>query len=248
MKKYGFVLLTGMVVSSLHVFAQSEGDVIINEIGNSGTQKGAYAGGDYAELLVLKPEGIKLAGWYLTDLSTLTGTAKETEGRVRFSDAEGSVFLQTIPQGTYILVWLSSKDSVAEVAKQQEDISLSDGNNRIVVFAYDSPKHMDKQEGYINLTGKDNLVLLKSWIRDGAVDAVVWGGTSKWAGCRAVELPNEALANGAVAWFATKGRTLLDFRQNSDPQFWKSSRDPNDATFGRTNKGVDDSVLLPKKE
>ncbi len=248
MTKRLFILLTSVLCSTMGALAQSEGDVIINEIGNSGTKKDAYTGGDFVELLVLKPEGVKLSGWYLTDLSTLTGTAKETEGRVRFSDAEGSVFRQVIPQGTYILVWLSSKDSVADVAKQQEDVALNDGNNRIVVFAYDSPKHMDGQQGYINLTGKDNLVLLKSWSRDGAIDAVVWGGTSKWTGCQATELPVEALANGAVACFVPRAKTVPDFKDNADTKCWKSSTNANDATPGRTNKGVDDSILIPKKE
>jgi hypothetical protein len=247
MKRSLFIFL-GSVFFSLTAWAQADGDIIINEVGNSGTKKGTYAGGDFVELLVLKPEGVTFAGWYLTDLSTLTGTTKETEGWVRFSDAEGSVFRQTIPQGSYILVWLSSKDSSTEVAKQEEDISLGDGNNRIVVFAHDSPRHMDKQEGYINLTGKDNLVLLKSWSRDGAVGAVVWGGTSKWTGCTGTELPLEALANGSVAWFVPRSKTLSDFRGNTDPQCWKSSTDADDATPGRTNKGVDDSILLPKKE
>jgi len=248
MVKRLFVLLLGILVSPIGVLAQSEGDVIINEIGNSGTNKAAYTGGDFVELLVLQPEGVNLAGWYLTDLSTLTGTAKETEGRVRFSDAEGSVFRQVIPQGTYILVWLSSKDSVAEVAKQQEDIALNDGNNRIVVFAHNSPQHMDNQQGYINLTGKDNLVLLKSWSRDGAIDAVLWGGTSKWTGCQGTELPLEALANGSAAAFVPRAKTIPDFRDNTDPKCWKSSTNASDATPGRTNKGVDDSILIPKKE
>jgi hypothetical protein len=248
MNRKFFILLTAILLWSTSAWAQSDGDVIINEIGNSGTNKAAYTGGDFVELLVLKPEGVRLAGWYLSDLSTLTGTAKETEGRARFSDAEGSVFRQVIPQGTYILVWLSNKDSVAEVAKHHEDITLNDGNNRIVVFAHNSPKHMDSQEGYINLTGKDNLVLTKSWSRDGAVDAVVWGGTSKWTGCQPTELPIEALANGAVAWFVPRGKTIPDFRDNADPKFWKSSPDAKDATPGRTNKEVDDSIFIPKKE
>jgi hypothetical protein len=248
MNRKFFVLLIVILLWSTNAWAQSEGDVIINEIGNSGTRKDAYAGGDFVELLVLKPEGVKLAGWYLSDLSTLTGTAKETEGRVRFSDAEGSVFRQVIPQGTYILVWLSSKDSVADVAKQQEDAALNEGNNRIVVFAYNSPKQIDNQQGYINLTGKDNLVLLKSWSRDGAVDAVVWGGTSKWTGCQPTELPIEALANGAVAWFVPRAKTIPDFKDNADPKCWKSSTDATDVTPGRSNKGVDDSIFIPKKE
>lgn len=248
MRTIALCLLTGLFLVSTTAWAQVEGDVIVNEIGNSGTRKDAYAGGDFVELLVLKPEGVKLAGWYLTDLSTPTGTAKETEGRVRFSEAEGSAFRQVIPQGTYVLVWLSSKDSVAEVAKQKEDVALNDGNNRIVVFAYNSPMHMDGQEGYINLTGKDNLALLKSWSRDGAVVAVVWGGTSKWTGSKPTELPAEALTNGAVAWFVPRVKTVPGFKESTDPSCWKSSSVATDVTPGRTNNDVDDSILIPKKE
>jgi hypothetical protein len=243
-----FLLAAATMLFPRCASAQSQGDIIINEIGNSGTQKDTYTGGDYVELLVLKPEGMKLAGWYLTDLSTLTGTPKETEGRVRFSDAEGSIFQRTIPQGTYILVWLSNKDSVAEIAKQQEDVLLDDGNRRIVVFAHNSPNHMDDQQGYVNLTGKDNLVLLKSWSRDGAIDAVVWGGTSKWTGCQATELPPEVLTNGMVAWFVPRTKTMQDFKDNTDAKCWKNSTIASDATPGRTNKGVDDSMVIPKKE
>jgi hypothetical protein len=247
MKTFVNVLIVVMGLFTC-VSAQSQGDVIINEIGNNGTQKRAYTGGDYVELLVLKPEGVRLAGWYLTDLSSITGIAKETEGRVRFSDADGSVFRQTIPQGTYILVWLSSKDSIADVARQQEEITLHDGQRSIVVFAYDSPKHIDGQEGYINLTGKDNLTLLKSWSRDGAVSGVIWGGSSKWTGCKDTELPPEMLANGAVAWFVPRTKTLPDVRDNTDPNCWKSSILKEDATPGKTNKGADDSLIVPKKE
>jgi hypothetical protein len=243
MKTVLSLLIAGTLLATLNAWAQSEGDVIINEIGNHGTKKAAYTGGDYVELLVLKPEGVKLAGWYVTDLSTPTGTPKETEGRIRFSDAEGSVFKQTIPQGTYVLIWLSAKDSVADVAKQQEDVTLDDGNNRLVVFAHDSPKHIDQQEGYINLTGKDNLALLKSWSKDAAMDAVVWGGSSKWTGCPVTELSPDALGNGALVWFVPKGKSVADFKDNTDPQSWKTSTDVEDATPGGRNKGVDDSTL-----
>jgi hypothetical protein len=243
MKRILFFLLMSSFLAITPVWAQSEGDVIINEIGNHGTKTGAYVGGDYVELLVLKPGGVTLAGWYLTDLSSLTGNPKATEGRVRLSDAEGSVFRQTLPQGTYILVWLSSKDSVTDVAQQQEDISLTDGNNRITVFVHNSPKHIDQQEGYINLTGKDNFVLLKSWNRDAAIDAVMWGGTSKWAGCQTTDLGEQVLANGTVEWFVPDGKLPADFSNNTNPRSWKGSAETSDATPGRTNKGVDDSNL-----
>ena len=50
----GFFLITATIL-----VAQSDGDVRINEIGNHGTKKAMYTGGDYIELIVLKNEGVK---------------------------------------------------------------------------------------------------------------------------------------------------------------------------------------------
>jgi hypothetical protein len=241
-------LLVTVFLSGTAVLAQSEGDVIINEIGNNGTQQGAYTGGDYVELLVLKSGGINLAGWHLTDLSSLTGTPKATEGRIRFSDAEGSIFRQVIPQGTYVLIWLSAKDSVSDLALHQEDVSLNDGNNRVVVFAHNSPKHIDRQEGYVNLTGKDNLALLKSWNRDAAIDALVWGGTSRWTGCQPTDLGEQALGNGTVVWFVPEGTSAADFKNNAAPQNWKSSAGASNSSPVWAYEGIDDSSLQPVKK
>jgi hypothetical protein len=153
-----------------------------------------------------------------------------------------------IPQGTYILVWLSSKDSVADVARHEEDVSLVDGNNRIVVFAGHSYKHIDRREGYINLTGKDNLALLKSWNRDAAIDALVWGGTSRWTGCQSTDLGEQALGNGTVVWFVPEGTSVADFRNNAVPQNWKGSTGASNSSPGWANEGIDDSSLQPVKK
>lgn len=61
MKKL-FVVICFLMIYGNPLFAQKEGDIIINEIGNSG-KKSLYNGGEYVELLVLKEGGIKLAGW-----------------------------------------------------------------------------------------------------------------------------------------------------------------------------------------
>jgi hypothetical protein len=227
-------------------FAQLEGDVIINEIGTHGTSKTTYRGADFVELLVLKPEGVKLGGWYLTDLSSISGNPKETEGLVRFADTDGSVFQQTIPQGTYILVWLSAKDSVEALKNEAEDVSVADGNNRITVFAYDSPKHIDKQDGYMNLTGKDNVVVLSSWRKDGSVDQAAWGGSTKWTGCVTTELPMESMKNGSIARFSPKKSAIPEFRVNTDSLDWTITQTESDATPGLKNIGVDDACLTKK--
>jgi hypothetical protein len=88
----------------------------------------------------------------------------------------------------------------------------------------------------------------KSWSRDDTTDAVEWGGTSEWTGCQATESPDEAIANGAVAWFVPRAKTTPDFRDNADQRCWKSSAKTNDATAGWTNGRVVDSILIPKKE
>jgi len=75
MKKILFIialLMTGMS------FAQSTGDVMFTEIGNGGTKKALYHGGDYVELTILK-DGTCLGGCYLTDYSSSTSAAGERQ-------------------------------------------------------------------------------------------------------------------------------------------------------------------------
>jgi hypothetical protein len=233
-----------LVVSSI-VFAQSEGDVIINEIANNGSKKAMYTGGEYVELLVIKKEGVKLAGWSLTDLGSPSGTTKENEGSIKFSDKDGSVFQNTIPQGTYILICLGKNDEKYGSSTQKEDVSLSDGNNRVVVFAYDSPQHIERGEGTMQFTGKDNLALVSSWKKDAAVSVVTWGSPSSWTGCKAIELTQDALDNGKIAYFVPKGSSASDFTK-SDPAAWESTADARKATPAEKNKGVDDEALQKK--
>lgn len=229
------VVLCGLLVSAT-LLAQSEVDVIINEIANSGTKRAMYTEGEYVELLVVKGEGVKLGGWYLSDLSSPTGTAKENEGSIKFSDNDGSVFQNIIPSGTYILICLGKKDETYGTVVQQEDISLSDGNNRIVIFAYASPQHVTPGEGTMQFTGKDNVVLASAWKKDAAVSAVTWGGSSSWTGCKAAELPLDALENGKIASFVPKDKAELT---NTDPTNWVNTSAAGKATPGSKNNGVE---------
>lgn len=238
------LVVSCFVLLSTAAFAQTDAGVIINEIANSGSKKTMYTGGDYVELLVISEEGAKLAGWYLSDLSSPSGTAKESEGSVKFSEKEGSVFLNIIPRGTYILICLGKKGESHGSSAIEEDVSLTDGNNRIVVFAYNSPQHIEPGEGTISLTGKDGVAISSAWKKDAAVSVVTWGGSSSWTGCKAVELVQESLDNGKIAYFAPKGET--GFMNSSNSAAWESTGDVGRATPGKTNAGVDDEGIGKK--
>jgi hypothetical protein len=224
------------------VYTQVEGDVVINEIGNSGTKKKLYTGGDYVELLVVKDGGVKLAGWYLTDLSSPTGVPKAREGFIKFSDKENSVFNKVIPKGTYILVCLGDVDENYGTAAVKEDVSLDDGNNQVVVFGYHSPDHIEAVGDTVALvlTGKDGIALVSEWDKKKAVDVVAWGGKMSWTGAEVTELPLEYLDNGCIAYFKPAAG---DFKNNTKVEEWITTANVQDATPGKVNKGVDDSTL-----
>jgi hypothetical protein len=241
MKKL-FVVICFLMIYGNPLFAQKEGDIIINEIGNSG-KKSLYNGGEYVELLVLKEGGIKLAGWYLTDMTSPTSTPKETEGVIKFSEGPKSVFNKIIPKGTYVLVCLGEQNDKYGSSEMEEDLKTDDGNNKIVVFAYHSPDNIDTVGGKIVLTGKDNLALLSAWDKKKAVDIVTWDGSSKWEGCAVTELTPEAVDNGYIAYFKPANGNFAD---NTSPANWVSTSKAADATPGAVNKDVNDSSIQKK--
>ncbi len=224
-----FLIAAGMI--SGDALARTEVGVIINEIGNGGTKKNKYNGGDYIELLVTRPGGMMLAGWYLTDLASPGESPKEGEGCVRFSDSDSSIFRQLMPQGTY-------NDPYGE-SKVREDVSLTDGNNRIIVFAYGSPKHVEPKKGRIALTASDNVALLSEWRKNAAISIVTWGGTSLWTGCKSTVLPAAMGDNGNILYFAPKGKTENDFNNTKDSKLWINTDDARKATPGQKNPGVE---------
>lgn len=213
------LLLPALLAAAVQTGAADRG-VTITEIGNNGSRHALYTGGDYVELLVTAEEGVTLAGWVLTDLSSPTGTPKENEGSVRFSDAEGSVFRTTLKRGTVVLVCLGERHELYGAAAVEEDASTEDGNDRIVVFAYGSPAHMTAGEGTVRFTGKDNIALLTGWVRDAAVSVVTWGGSSSWTGSTAAQLAQEMLENGRIAV------------RTADGAGWTGTADPQQASPG----------------
>lgn len=236
-------LLAAAVLITSTLLAQKEGDVIINEIGNNGTKKAMYTGGDYVELLVLNPEGARLAGWYLTDLSGQGSEGKENEGSVKFSDTTGSIFTRVLTQGTYILVCLGTRSDNYGDASVREDVSMDDGNNRIVVFAYDSPGHVQRVKGTISFTGRDNVAFLSDWKKNRAIDIVTWEGSSSWSGAAATTLVADAIGNGVIAWFVPLGPKVTDLVDNFPAESWKSSPDVKNSSPGSANPGVNDSEV-----
>jgi hypothetical protein len=230
-------LLTGMLfILPVILPAQESLDIIINEIGNNGTKNGSYTGSDYIEFLIQKETGISLAGWYLTDLSSPSGTAKEKEGSIKFSDKEGSVFRQIIPRGTYIVICFGQPGDKYGDQILKEDVSITDGNNRIVVFAYSSPQHIEPQAGTIQFTGKDNIALVSDWTKRSAVCLVTWGGSSSWEGCPLVELPLEYGENGKIMFYQVPKQNVPATSAYTNSQNWISTTDETQSSPGEANK------------
>jgi hypothetical protein len=211
-------------------FAQSAGDVMFTEIGNGGTKKSLYHGGDYVELTILK-DGTCLGGCYLTDYSSATSAAGERQGRVQFLNTPASVFSKQFAKGTIILICLDSKaisyggKSVSELLTPEKDV------NRVVVFPYEDTVNCLADSGHIGLTGKDNIALIKGWSKTGALDVVSWGRNIKWTGCPIVELPQEILDNGNI--ISLKDGT--SFEKRTLPENWVGTSDDKDATPGSQN-------------
>jgi len=238
MKKL-IVIICFLMIYGGTLFAQKDGDVIINEIGNNG-KKSLYNGGDYIELLVLKEGGIKLAGWFLSDLTSTSSTLKETEGAIKFSDGSKSIFNKIFPKGTFVLICLGEKSDKYGTSEIEEDLKTDDNNNSIIIFAYHSPDNIDTAGGRIVLTGKDNLVLFSAWDNKKAIDVITWGGATKWEGCTVTEIPLEALDNGYITYFKPVNGNFID---NTASENWVSTSKAIDSTPGVVNKDVDDSTI-----
>ena len=229
MKKL-FALLLILLIGA-PVLAQTACDVIFTEIGNGGTKKSLYHGGDYVELTVIK-DNVTLGGWYLTDFNSPTSAAGERQGRVQFLNTESSIFSKPFAKGTIILVCLDTKENTYGPKKVVETLSFEKDKKTIIVFPYEDSKNFLADSGKIGLTGKDNIVLASSWEKNAAVDIVSWGRKIKWSGAPVVELPIEALDNGNIV-FLKKG-TPLD--KKTLPESWVVISDEKDATPGEENK------------
>jgi len=229
------------------LLGQQNDDVIINEIGFGGLDPAHYRGGDYIELLVVNPDGVRLGGWFLTDLSSTSDDPGISEGAIQFSEEEGSVFQRVIPVGTYILVCLGSRDQAYGSGRQEEDVTLDDGNNRLVVFADRLSPHIVPTRGTLQLTNEDNVALLHSWYDEAAVDVVTWGGASRWKYTKTTSLAPGESDWGRIAYFIPREESLDGFRDNTDPLKWVLTTDVQQSTPGYCNRGVDDLILQKQR-
>ncbi len=223
MKKliFSFVILLMSGIS----FAQSAGDVMFTEIGNGGTKKSMYHGGDYVELTILK-DGTCLGGCYLTDYSSPTSSAGERQGRVQFLNTPKSIFSRSFAKGTIILICLDAKDMSYGGKSSADLLALTKDEKHVVVFPYEDTESCLADSGHIGLTGKDDIALVKGWVKNAALDVVSWGRNIKWTGCPIVELPQEILDNGNIISL----KDSATFENHTLPENWVGTTDDKDAT------------------
>jgi len=115
--------------------------------------------------------------------------------------------------------------------KVSELVSKDKNVNQIVVFPYEDTVSCLADSGHIGLTGKDNIALIKGWVKNNALDVVSWGRTIKWQGCPIVELPQEILDNGNIV--SLKKDTPFD--KHTLAENWVGTTNEGDTTPGFEN-------------
>jgi hypothetical protein len=130
LRKHLFVALAtialGFAFSSSQVaFAQAEDDVVVNEFVVNPT-----TGKEYIELLVVKPGGVNMQGWTISDVSTRAGATGTTEGDVTLPAA---AYLANVPQGTFVVIVLTTP-ATPNTNTLTEDTSTTDGNRKLVLI------------------------------------------------------------------------------------------------------------------
>jgi hypothetical protein len=148
--------------------------------------------------------------------------------------------------GTYIVVCLGHAGDTVGTEPMTEDVSLADGNNRVVVFADSLSQHIEIAQGTFQINGTHNLVLLSAWKKEAAVNMLLWEGGCSWTGCPPLEVPKEMIGNGSILYFAPGGKNRESFYDVANIVRWASSTYPGDATPGRRNPGIDDRQLHTK--
>lgn len=220
-----------IAIALIPVLPQSVGDVIITEIGNNGTKKGTYRGGDYIELQVVK-DGTSLNDWVLCDYSSPTSEGKERQGAIRLSGKDGSVFAKPLPAGTIILFCLDSPEMKYGTQLFERATKTEDGKTKIIVFPYEGNADCDTIAGRIGITGKDNVVLASKLAKGAAIDAVTWGRELKWDATQTSVFQPEILDNGCILYL----KNGTDPAKRTDPANWVSTKDDSESTPGSENK------------
>ncbi len=228
----------------------AEDDVVINEFAiNPSTANGK----EYVELLVVTPGGVNMQGWTLSDVGTRAGSTGTTEGDVTLPAS--AAYLSNVPQGTYVVIVFTTP--TANTHTLAEDVSLTDGNNRLVLIIGTTTGLVTA--GTIDNATNDNLQLYAGTRASGTlIDQVLCGTNTSYIadatwGDNNPSTPEDNVnggttlpANSAVRFVPT-ANTLAGFRDNDAGARFVvegNTTTPYYGTPGTTNKDVaDDSAV-----
>lgn len=242
LRKFYFLALATLVLgfafsSSQVAFAQAEDDVVINEFSVNPT-----TGKEYVELLVVKPGGVNMQGWTLSDVGTRAGATGATEGD--FTLPPAAAYLANVPQGTFVVIVFTTP--TANTNTLTEDTSTTDGNRRLVLLTTTAGVNVG---GTIDNATADNLQLYAGTRAVGTlIDQVLVGGNTSYItgatwgdnnGATTADNINgsSAMPGNSIARFVPTADTLAAYQDNDT-----GARFVVDAasygTPGGTNTGV----------
>lgn len=230
MKTIVFSVLFGWFIGSAVIVAQTENDVIINEILNGSLYR------DAVELLVLKPGGVDMRGWTITDMSTPSTSPSTTEGYCVFPQ---NPFLQNVPQFTRIVLVFYKSSTAASPMAQQDTIAMDDSTIVLFAFGPDSLLNSVPAGSGVNLGNNDNVILVagSNLSSDPVIDAVFYGTSSNsWPGTTWVNNIAD-IASSQIAYFTNDSTGGLNNNNGAIGKGWFSAVSETQHTLGRINPG-----------
>ncbi len=140
-------------------------DVIVNEFSVN-----PAAGKEWVELLVVKPGGVDMRNWQITDLGGPTAPPTATEGTLIFPNAN---YLTSVPEGAHVVVVL--KTPAANSNTFIQDTIATDGT--LVLFSVGLAGGVLDTTRTMDLSTTDNCVLVDGLLTGTIIDLIGWGGS-----------------------------------------------------------------------
>ncbi len=220
------VFCMGWVIQS-PVFSQSENDVIINEILHGATYK------DAVELLVIKPGGVDMRGWILTDLFSPTATLSTSEGTLTLPQ---NPFLSNVSQFTRVVLIADAGGATLPIAVED---TIASGDSTLVLLPVTlGGLLLHNGTNRFNLASNDNVVLLTgpNLTTGSVIDIMSYGGDiSGWTG--AAWRNNLSLPSGVIAYFTNDSIDGYNNNNGASGKGWNSGIAEANHTLGRINPG-----------
>lgn len=206
-------------------FAQNlPNDVIINEFIANPT-----VGKEWIELLVVKPGGVDMRNWRITDLGGPTSAPSATEGVLTFPNTN---YLANVPLWTRVVIVLKTPDSNVNTFVQ--DTISSD--RTLVLFTVGIPGGVLDSTRTLDLSATDNCVLLDGQLTTGAVvDVVSWGGSI--TGWPPLMWSNNLTVSGGNGAFFKNAPDSCSANNDNGQQGWVSNVTAANLTPGLINTG-----------